>query len=154
MTRTASLATPVQEAPPGVSPDDLAFAAAFERFEISNDTFHHAEHVRLAWICLREAPLADAAARFIRLLKAFAAHQGADGLYHDTITWAFLLLIHDRLTLMPEEHDWRQFADQNPDLLRYQPSILSRYYRDETLKGERARRGFVMPDAWLASPEA
>lgn len=139
----------VTPAPPGVGEDDLAFERAFERLEVAGDAFRHEDHVRLGWICLRRAPLAEAAARFIRLLKAFAAHQGAPDKYHDTITWAYLLLIQDRLTRMPEEHEWREFAGRNPDLLEYRPSILPRYYRDETLDSDRARSGFVMPDAWL-----
>ncbi len=135
--------------PAGVSDDDLAFVCAFERCEIANGAFHHQDHVRLGWICLRQAPLAEAAGRFIRMLKAFAEHHGARRLYHDTITWAYLLLIHDRLAEMPEAHTWREFAEGNPDLLEYRPSILSRYYRQETLASDRARAGFVMPDAWL-----
>lgn len=137
------VATP---APAGVRDEDLAFERAFERLEVAGDAFHHEDHVRLGWICLRQAPLAEAAARFIRLLKAFAAHHGAHGLYHDTITWAYLLLIQDRLTRMPEEHGWEEFAERNPDLLDYRPSILPRYYREETLASDRARAGFVMPD--------
>jgi len=140
--------------PAGVTDDDLAFARNFERCRIAADAFHHEDHVRLAWICLRQAPLAEAAPRFIRLLKAFAAHHGADRLYHETITWAYLLLIQDRLTEMPLRHDWADFAERNADLLAYRPSILPRYYRDETLASARARRGFVMPDAWLSAPAA
>jgi len=139
---------------PGVTDDDLAFARDFERCRVAADAFHHEDHVRLAWICLRQAPLAEAAPRFIRLLRAFAAHQGADRLYHETITWAYLLLIQDRLTEMPQRHDWADLAERNPDLLAYRPSILPRYYREETLASERARRGFVMPDAWLDAPAA
>ncbi len=139
-------------APPGLTDDDLAFARDFERCRVAGDAFHHEEHVRLAWICLRQAPLAEAAPRFIRLLKAFAAHQGADRLYHETITWAYLLLIQDRLTEMPAAHRWHQFAEHNADLLTYRPSILPRYYRRETLASDRARQSFVMPDGWLAEP--
>jgi len=136
-------------APPGVTEDDLAFARAFERLAIAGDSFGHEDHVRLGWVCLRLAPLPEAAARFIRMLKAFAAHHGVPEKYHDTITWAYLLLLHDRLTTMPEAHTWRELAERNPDLLCYRPSILARYYRKETLASERARTGFVMPDAWL-----
>ena len=38
------------------------------------------------------------------------------------------------------------FAARHPDLLSWKPSILDRYYRDETLWSERARQTFVMPD--------
>ena len=146
--------TTSQPPPGGVTAEDLAFARAFERCAIANGAFHHEDHVRLGWICLRQAPLAEAAARFIRRLKAFAEHHGVPRLYHDTITWAYLLLIYDRLGEMPADHDWSEFARRNPDLLEYRPSILSRYYRKETLASERARAGFVMPDAWLEAGPA
>jgi|GEM_PF-376476 len=135
--------------PAGVTEDDRAFARAFERLEVAGNAFHHEDHVRLGWICLRQAPLAEAAVHFIGMLKAFAAHQGVPEKYHETITWAYLLLIHDRMTAMPATHTWREFVSGNPDLLEYAQSILPRYYRKETLASSRAQRGFVMPDAWL-----
>ena len=41
---------------------------------------------------------------------------------------------------------WPAFAERHADLLAWNPSILERYYRPETLWSERARRTFVMPD--------
>jgi hypothetical protein len=62
-----------------------------------------------------------------------------------------VLLIHRR---MSGEPPWDEFALRHPDLLAWSPSILDRYYRQETLKSERARREFVAPDgenssAWV-----
>ena len=39
---------------------------------------------------------------------------------------------------------------QNPDLLVWKDGILSRYYREATLKSDLARRVFVLPDKCLA----
>src|SRR5262245_39344098 len=117
----------------------------FEAGEPPPEGFHHAHHVRVAWIYLRRWPLAQALGRFIDQLKRFAEKQGAPQLYHATITVAFVLLINERL-----DHDrdasWPEFAARHPDLLTWKPSILDRYYRDTTLGSDRARATFVMPD--------
>ena len=82
--------------------------------------------------------------RFTRALKRFAGAQGRPELYHETITWAFVFLIHER---MREQEDWESFVAHNSDLFAWQPSILDRYYRAETLASSRARAAFVLPDA-------
>jgi len=124
--------------------NDRELVAAFEACSIGNGDFHHEDHVRLAWIYLQEHPLLDAIGRFTASLKRFAAHHGAPGLYHETITWAFLLLIHER---GKDETSFDAFRAANPELFTWKPSILDRYYRAETLTSARARAVFVMPDA-------
>lgn len=128
---------------------DREFVDAFESMAFPADDFHHREHVRLAWIYLREHPLLAALTRFAESLKRFAANAGAAGLYHETITFAFLFLIHERMQQASCE-SFDDFARANADLLTWKPSILDRYYRAETLKGELARRTFVMPDGLTA----
>jgi hypothetical protein len=124
--------------------NDREFVEAFESCTLANTAFHHADHVRLAWIYLREQPLLAAIDRFTTSLQRFAAHHGVPGLYHATITWAYLLLIHER---MNGETSFEEFRAANVDLFTWKPSVLARYYLPETLASERARRAFVMPDA-------
>ena len=126
---------------------DREFLAAFEACAVANTDFHHADHIRLAWIYLREHPLLEAIDRFSTSLKRFAAHHGAAGLYHETITWAYLLLIHER---MNGEPSFDAFRNAYPELFIWKPSVLTRYYTSETLASERARRVFVMPDLSLS----
>jgi hypothetical protein len=123
---------------------DTDFADSFERCEIPSDSFHHRDHVRLAWVYLREMQLLDALARFTTSLKRFAAHNGHPGLYHETITWAYLLLIHERMERKPVA-EFETFEATNPDLFAWKPSILDRYYDRETLDSDLARRTFLMP---------
>jgi len=125
--------------------DDDALLDGFENGTIPAGEFHHAEHVRVAWMYLRRHPLPDALARFIAGLKRFAAGHGVPGLYHETITIAFVLVIAERLDDAPDA-SWSDFAAKNTDLLAWKPSVLAKYYSDETLASERARRSFVMPD--------
>lgn len=49
-------------------------------------------------------------------------------------------------------HSWEEFALRNPDLLRWQPSVLDRYYVPGTLRSELARRVFVFPDRLPTAP--
>jgi hypothetical protein len=127
---------------------DADFVRSFEDCTLPNAAFHHRDHVRLAWIYLRRHPPVEALQRFADGLRRFATANGHPGLYHETITWAFLLLIHERMERMARggEPAWEEFAACNPDLLTWKPSILDRYYTPETLGSELARRVFVMPD--------
>ena len=76
---------------------------------------------------------------------------GKPGLYHETITWAYVLLVHERRAATGAE-DWPAFAARNPDLLAWKPSVLeARYYREETLWSDRARETFVLPDRPLTA---
>jgi len=124
---------------------DAEFLRSFEDCTLPNSAFHHRDHVRLAWLYLRRYPALEALARFAEGLKRFAAANGRPGLYHETITWAYLLLIHERMA-RTEAETWEELAQRNPDLLTWNPSVLDRYYERETLGSELARRVFVLPD--------
>ena len=108
------------------------------------EEFPHRAHVHVAWLYLRrDAPL-RAIERFSVDLRRFALAKGRPGLYHETLTFAFLFLIHERMAGQGEDFD--AFQARNPDLFRWNPSALDRYYRKETLASELARRKFVLPD--------
>ena len=124
----------------------------FEAGRAPDGGFHHREHVRVAWNYLRRHPLPEAMGRFCSGLRQFAGRQGASGLYHETVTVAYLLLINERLN--GHDHlDWEAFAAGNPDLLAWKPSLLDRLYAPETLASDRAREVFLMPDR-VAAPSA
>jgi hypothetical protein len=122
--------------------DDREFIAAFEACTLLPSEFTHRQHVRLAWLYLRDEPLLAALARFADGLKRYATSLGASAKYHETITWAFLFLIRER---MQDETTFDAFAAKNEDLFSWQ-TLMSRYYTTETLQSERARASFVMPD--------
>ena len=124
--------------------NDEEFVRAFEDCTFS--PFRHEDHVRLAWIYLRESALSEAMMRFRDSLKIYAASLGKLDKYHETITFGFILLIHDRMK-RGDMNGWGEFALANPDLLDWKKSILQTLYRRETLDSPLARRTFVMPDA-------
>ena len=86
-----------------------------------------------------------AMAKFTTDLQQFAIAKGQPNLYHETITWGYLWLIHERMARGAKQ-DWEAFAATNPDLLTWEQSLLRTYYRPESLQSELARRVFVFPD--------
>lgn len=138
----------------------------FEEGTTPADTFHHADHVRLAFEYLRRYPALEALEKFSAALQRFAAAQGKAQRYHETITWAYLLLIRERqarascvqascvetscveTSCVQTSHleTWEDFAERNADLLVWKGGVLSTLYRQETLDSDLARRTFVLPD--------
>ena len=99
----------------------------------------------MAWLFVQKHGMPAALGEFSAAIKRFADAKGATGLYHETITWAFLLIIAERQARTPAV-TWPQFEAANTDLLVWKPSILERYYSKELLASELARRAFLMPD--------
>jgi len=122
--------------------DDREFVARFEDCTLPSSQFDHRNHVRLAWLYLQEAPLLDALTRFRNSLQRYAGSLGAAAKYHETITFAFLFLIHERMQ-RADFASFDDFAGANAELF---DRILSRYYSEDALGSELARRVFVMPD--------
>jgi len=120
--------------------------AAFESGTLSVEAFDHEAHIYIAWLYLEECPVLDAAQRFTDSLKRLTAKLGIPGKYHETITWFFMFLIDERRRISTSS-DWFSFRRNNEDLfVRGEQSILSCYYRRETLGSDSARRSFVLPD--------
>jgi hypothetical protein len=112
-------------------------------------SFHHAEHVRLAFEYLGRYSALAALERFSDALKRFAAAQGKAQRYHETITWAYLLLIRERIARAGRSQTWEEFAERNPDLLIWKGGVLATLYRQGTLDSELARQTFILPDRVL-----
>ena len=120
----------------------------FEKFvdtTLPADQFHHHQHVQVAWMFVQKYGMPMAIGEFSTAIKRFADAKGATGLYHETITWAFLFLIADRQARQPTE-TWEGFQAANADLMSWKPSILERYYSKELLASDLAKRTFLMPD--------
>ena len=127
-----------------ITDDDLI--ASFENCSLENASFHHADHVRMAFLYLRRYPPLQALERFSGALLKFATAKGKPQLYHETITWAYLLLIRDRIARAGGHQSWDEFAAANGDLMNWKNNILKRYYREDTLSSDLARGTFLFPD--------
>ena len=123
---------------------DDEFMSSFEECQL--ESFHHGDHVRMAFLYLSRYPAWEAIQRFSASLARFAAAKGKPGLYHETITWAFLLLIRERMARAGHKLGWSEFAASNADLMSWEKNILKKYYSDETLASDLARSTFLFPD--------
>ena len=127
-----------------MSDDD--FLASFENCTLAGTSFHHADHVRMAFLYLSRYPALEAMQRFSDSLGRFAAANGKPERYNETITWALLLLIRERMVRAGSRLNWAEFAAGNADLLSWENNILKKYYRDETLSSNLAKTCFLFPD--------
>lgn len=129
---------------------DLTNEELIRRFEadaIPDNSFHHADHVRLAFAYLSQSPVLQALERFATALKRFADARGKSQLYNETITCAYFFLIRERMARCGRI-DWEAFSRQNPDLLIWKGGVLTHYYQEATLKSDLARTVFLFPDKY------
>jgi hypothetical protein len=124
--------------------NDDELRGRFEDCSLPPDRFRHRDHVRLAWLYLRELPPAEALVRFTGGLRRYAASLGHAGKYHETITWAFIALINERMERAGRDLPFERFEESCPEL--FDPALLRRYYAEGTLASDLARRVFLLPD--------
>jgi alkanesulfonate monooxygenase SsuD/methylene tetrahydromethanopterin reductase-like flavin-dependent oxidoreductase (luciferase family) len=121
---------------------DDDFLAALETGTLPLAQFDHRAHVRAGYLYVTRHGFGGAVERFARTLKSFAARHGKDGLYHETITVAFLALINEHVA-SSAARDWESFIAGNPELL--DRATLRRFYGPEELASPEARRVFLLP---------
>src|SRR5688500_17999497 len=83
----------------GPSSSDLDLVRSFEEGSLDPATFTHRCHLAVAWAYLERHGFPDGAARFCGSLKAYVTSVGAAVKYHETITWAYLVLMNEEMTL-------------------------------------------------------
>ncbi len=125
----------------------------FENCRVQPGSFRHVDHVRMAFLYLRRFALLEALSRFSGALERLTAAHGAPNRYHETITWAFVFLIRERIERRARAAgrlpSWEEFVAENPDLLGWNAPVLRNYYFDETIRCELARDLFILPDRGL-----
>lgn len=117
----------------------------FESCELPAGQFKHRQHVQVAWAMLARHSILDALQRLRRALKAFARHNNLPGLYNETITCFYLLLIRERMDRLPATQSWSEFASQNPDLFTHPRSFLQLWYPENLAFTDRAKGAFILP---------
>ena len=118
---------------------DDEFLAAFHSCTLQNSQFHHADHLRLAWLHLHREPFESALENVRAGIQRFALHHGTPGLYHETITsaWVRLLATH-------REPTFDEFLLRNRDRLNL--DLLHTYWSKPVLESPQARLEWVDPD--------
>ena len=127
--------------------NDDEFLAAFEACAL--DEFHHRDHIKITYLYLRRYPLDEAVGKVRSGLQALAVAWGApvDDLekgYHETMTQAWVRLVHLASRDCEVEVSADNFCDQRPELM--QKTRLKLFYSGERLMTWEAKRGFVEPD--------
>ena len=119
--------------------------ARFADLSLPKEKFDHGEHVHLAWALLATLPLLTAMRSYRSQLQAFAGHHGATGLYNETITCFYLLLIRERMDALGPDHDWPAFRVANPEVFSHPRPFLERWYPGGAAFAPEAKAGFRLP---------
>jgi hypothetical protein len=123
---------------------DAALVEEFESCRLPAAHFHHADHIRLAWIYLGQFPSPIATDRIEQSIRRFANHNGVGQRYHHTITVAWMKLVAAARRANPQAARFEDFAAAHPGL--FDVKSLERYYTPERLAASEARAGWIEPD--------
>jgi hypothetical protein len=123
---------------------DEDFLQASEACQLPNDSFHHREHIRLAWIYLQRYAEVEAQRHMRDAIRRFAAFHGKSDKYHETITVAWVRLVADAMSRAPGGADFDELAARSPELL--DKRTIERFYSSAGLPSEAARMSWVEPD--------
>lgn len=123
---------------------DAALMEEFESCRLPTANFHHADHIRLAWIYLDRMTESEAALRIEQSIRRYAAHNNIPHLYHHTITLAWMRLVAAAFRTMPRGSGFTDLSGAYPKLLDVH--LLKSHYTKDRLESAQARSGWVEPD--------
>jgi hypothetical protein len=123
---------------------DLEFVRAFEACELPNESFHHRDHIRLAWIYLKSHGEVEARHRLGDAIRRFAGYHGKSDKYHETVTAAWLRLVASAMDRLPHGASFDDVTISAPELL--DKRTIEKFYSAATLAAEAARISWVEPD--------
>jgi hypothetical protein len=128
--------------------NDQEFLAAFEAAAIPSKRWGHRDHVRMAYLYLRDHPFDEALARIrsgIRALnRANDVPETADSGYHETATVAWASIVASCIAHHGSAEGFESFSVANPHLC--QRTLLRLYYTRDRILSVEARADFVAPD--------
>jgi hypothetical protein len=129
----------------GTAPmSDDAVLQAFAACQLDPAKFHHADHIRLAWLCVNRYGAGRAEARLLDGIRKFAEHAGVPRKFHFTITIAWTRLVTAAQNNSPAANNFSDWIQLHPELL--DRNLLAKYYSLDSLQTEDARSGWVEPD--------
>jgi hypothetical protein len=123
---------------------DPEFVRMFEACELTNDNFHHRDHLRLAWIYVRRYGELEARVRIAGAIRKFASQHGKTGKYHETLTVAWLRLVGSAITRIPLDASFEDLTIAAPELL--DKRTIEKFYSLSVLDSKEARASWVQPD--------
>ena len=118
---------------------------AFERVELTPDTFHHREHLLVGLMLVARHPDGEAITRMRAGLQALLARAGADAAYHETLTQFWMRLLRHRLDATDSS---RSLQDRISEVLVWCEAgpRIDAHYSAERLTEPAARHAFLSPD--------
>jgi hypothetical protein len=122
---------------------DAEFVAAFENCTLRSEWFHHPDHIRLAWLYLRDCGYGVAERRFREGLIRLAGHFGVARKFHLTITLAWLRAVAARVTI-GDATPFELWMENHSELLDRR--FLLNHYSEHRLATSEARTGWLEPD--------
>jgi hypothetical protein len=127
---------------------DDEFLQQFETQTLPLEQWNHRAHLKVACLYLSSWPFDEALVLMCKGIRAYnAAKQILDtptGGYHETMTQAWLHLVHVTLCELGPMENTDQFLDAQSQLLSKR-ALLFFYSRDRIMSAE-AKREFVPPD--------
>jgi hypothetical protein len=137
------IAAPAQ---PTTSTADDDTLLAFEQGTLDPSQFSHRLHLTLAWRYLQREGFPEGAQQFRHHLQRYVAKVGAQSKYHETITWAYLVLLNEELCLRSSPgENFDTMIQRRPDLLDHRNGPIARCYSKAQLESSEARRVFMLP---------
>ena len=122
--------------------NDQDFLTAFKAHTISH--FGHREHIRLAFLVLREYGLDAGLTHLRQAIQHFATAHGAPEKYHETITVFWVRLVQHAITQTPDIDTFSDFERAHPHL--FDTRLIYTYYSPERLHSQAARESWLDPD--------
>ncbi len=127
---------------------DEAFLGRFEAAALPPEQWRHRDHVRVAYLYLRQHPLDVAIVKMRRGLHTLnAAHKVPDAPdrgYHETMTVAWMRLVHCALCEFGPAESADAFLDQHTQLLSKRALLL--FYSRDLIMSPQAKAAFIGPD--------
>jgi len=123
---------------------DAELVRAFEECQLPHGSFHHADHIRLAWIYVCRHGAEDAETRLLAGIRKMAQHANRPQkfLYTTTVAWTRLVAAAHRQD--PKIENFADWARLHPRLL--DRTLLTKHYSPGRLETEEARSGWLEPD--------
>jgi hypothetical protein len=123
---------------------DDAFLQAFEASQLDPGKFHHADHLRLAWLYIQRHGARQAETRLLEGIRTFAQRAGALQKFHHTTTIAWARLVAAACCESTSGDSFYVWIKSHPELLN--KHLLDEHYSAGRLESSEARRGWLDPD--------
>jgi hypothetical protein len=129
----------------GTAPmSDDAVLQAFEECQLDPGKFHHADHIRLAWLCIRHRGVRQAETLLLEGIRKMAQNAGVPQKFHYTTTIAWARLVAAACCESDSCDSFYEWIKSHPKLLdRY---LLKEHYSAGKLESSQARCGWLDPD--------